>query len=114
MTVTYSQCWRDSLSTRKNYDVYVRTREDVGFHEPVHPGVFSTVESSQNIAVSSYRSWGGINDRVSIVGPLAAECYFNLPFVNFFDASYLDVAMLNAESYCKVRASLLRERENFF
>lgn len=100
MVESYTRCWKTVLERRRYYDLYIRIRDDAGLSKPINATVFTNVGSS-DIWTSNRRTNGGINDRLAFIGSQAAECYFNLPYVRFFDGSYLDVGMRNTESYFK-------------
>jgi hypothetical protein len=100
MMESYTRCW-DSAQ-KGSYEWYVRLRDDIGFRRPFPPNATYDGEegyASDAIITSSSDVKGGINDRMAIVGPEVANCYFNLPYVKLFDGSYLDQAMVNTESY---------------
>lgn len=77
-----------------------RIRDDVGFEKRLIPKLtYDKVKEKASLITSSASTNGGMNDRMAIVGPKAAKCYFNLPYIKLFDRSYLDSAMINTESF---------------
>ena len=108
MIESYTRCWKDVVASEKGvdyYDVYARLREDVGFSGELKPTVYHNLKP-QTLVTPRTLSNGGINDRAAFVSPDAAECYFNVPYVKFYDGSHLDTGMSNTESYFKVNIFL--------
>ena len=104
MVRSYSRCWLDIERNGKAYDLFVRLRDDVGFATPLNVKVLSEQGLGlklPTIITSKFLSNGGINDRLAFVSPSSAKCYFNMPYIKFFDGSNLDSAMYNSESYFK-------------
>jgi hypothetical protein len=100
MSESYTRCWKDAQNQNKKYSLYVRSRDDVGFLEPLPESLFDDIPNNA-IIVSKCRSNGGINDRFAIVPADVAECYFNTPYVELYSGITLDVAFSNTESYFK-------------
>lgn len=85
---SYQRCWdlerKDAFANRQGalHDLYIRIREDVGLSIPVNMTMlnefttFSHTNKPKLILVTDCRSWGGINDRMAIVSPAAAQEYF--------------------------------------
>ena len=40
-----------------------------------------------------------MNDRFAVVGPQAAQCYFQFPFLRYFDDSALPLRTYNSETH---------------
>jgi len=100
MVESYTRCWKDVVRSGRRYDLYVRARDDVGFLEPVESSVFEPMPSRTLIS-GACRTWSGMNDRFAFVSPDSAECYFNLPFVRFYDGNPLGKNKHNTETYFK-------------
>jgi len=93
---SYRRCWDIERSTAPphgpgepvppQYDVYIRIRDDVGFEKNLNMtlvNTFTAIARKRNnkaIMVSDCRSFGGVNDRLAIVTPAAAEDYFLNPY----------------------------------
>ena len=103
MVESYTRCWHDVVASGKTYSLFVRARDDVGFSSPINTSLLHQELGSKPrvMVTSAFRTNGGINDRLAFVSYDSASCYFNIPFVKFFDGSNLDVAMRNSESYFK-------------
>jgi len=104
MTESYTRCWNDVVASGKTYDLYVRSRDDLGFSNPLDMNSLykEGLGSRPKTMITSYfLNNGGINDRLAFVSPDSADCYFNVPYVKFYDGSHLDIAMHSTEVYFK-------------
>ncbi|KAL3940615.1 MAG: hypothetical protein SGBAC_004871 [Bacillariaceae sp.] len=100
MMESYTRCWDWAKQSGRSYKWYVRIRDDVAFQRPLMPKrTFDKIKGTNALITSAADTNGGINDRMAIVGPKAAECYFNIPYIKMFDGSYLTDAMTNTESF---------------
>ncbi|CAJ1944255.1 unnamed protein product [Cylindrotheca closterium] len=100
MMESYTRCWDWAKQSGHSYKWYVRIRDDIAFQKPLIPKkTFDKIEDKNSLFSSTADANGGINDRMAIVGPKAAECYFNIPYIKLFDGSYLDDAMTNTETF---------------
>jgi len=95
---SYQRCWDierriAALSDPTNphpppqYDVYFRVRDDVGFEQPFNMTLVNdfvtfsrSPEHPKIMVVSDCRSMGGINDRMAMVSPAAAQDFFLAPY----------------------------------
>lgn len=103
MVEGYTRCWHQVKATRKTYSLFIRSRDDMGLSNPLNMSLLHQEMGSKPriIVTSAFRTNGGINDRLAFVSSDAARCYFNDPYIKFFDGTSLDVAMRNTESYFK-------------
>jgi len=101
MTESYTRCWRDAVNSRRNYNLFIRARDDIGFSEPLDMSNMLTLLKPHSTLASSCRENSGINDRFAIVSPESAKCYFNAPFARLYDGGYLPPAVTNTESLFK-------------
>ena len=100
MLESYSRCWKDAVKGKQNYNLYIRAREDVGFQDKISTSLFEQM-SPHSIVTSSCRVNSGINDRFAFISPDSAECYFNAPFIRYYDGNHLG-GIFNTESMLKV------------
>ena len=95
---SYQRCWdierKDALTQYPEvellppaHDVYIRIRDDVGLTKPLNMTMvnqfrtFSQSKWNPKIMITSdCRTWGGINDRMAIISPAAAQEYFLNPY----------------------------------
>ena len=103
MVEGYTRCWHCVQASKKTYDLFIRSRDDMGLSNPLNVSLLHQEMGSKPriVLTSAFRTNGGINDRLAFVSSDAAKCYFNDPYIKFFDGSSLDVAMRNSESYFK-------------
>lgn len=100
MMESYTRCWNWAQQSGESYKWYVRIRDDVGFKKPLIPKkTYDKIKGTSSLMTSIANTNGGMNDRMAIVGPKAANCYFNIPYIKMFDGSYLDDGMKNTESF---------------
>jgi hypothetical protein len=101
MLESYSRCWKDAVKSKRNYSLFVRAREDIGFLDKISTSVFEPM-APHSIVTSSCRVNSGINDRFAFISPDSAECYFNTPFVRYYDGDHLGFGIFNTEAMFKV------------
>mmetsp|Transcript_1005 Transcript_1005/g.2329 ORF Transcript_1005/g.2329 Transcript_1005/m.2329 type:complete len:429 (-) Transcript_1005:631-1917(-) len=100
MLESYSRCWKDAVKSKRNYSLFVRAREDIGFLDKISTSVFEPM-APHSIVTSSCRVNSGINDRFAFISPDSAECYFNTPFVRYYDGDHLGFGIFNTEAMFK-------------
>jgi len=105
MIEAYTRCWEDAANSGKEYDLFVRVRDDIGFNSTVAPEVYEPLLEGKSRAMvsSAFLQWSGVNDRMAFVTPEAAKCYFTLPHLKFFDGTHLNGSLKvhNTETYFK-------------
>lgn len=92
------RAWRWIQASASGYfDAYLFARADLCFLDQVDlRALCQNLSSERSILVPAWHSWGGLNDRVALAAPEAAECYA-LRFSSVL--SYCRNHALHAETY---------------
>jgi len=96
---SYQKCMH-SLDTVRNFDLYVRLREDLLFYHTYVPPLVWLHQTEHDLWLPRCASWQGFNDKIAFIHPRARQEYF-MQVLEMYERHYDDLRCSPNHSSCR-------------